>query len=359
MQPSAFLRAGHLPMLIARRLLRDAGHLERRPAARQGAHRAQPVGARERAAQPQIRRHGGDVVDGIAVEALLHESRVTLLYRVRDLQSGERLVLKTLAPGADPEAMGALIDEEWLARRVTAHYFPQVVPRASRSDLCYLMSWHEGTTLGERLAGGHRFTTAECVQLGMRLAKGIAALHRLAIVHRDIKPENLHLGSEGGLRIRDLGVAASDGADFAEINNPGTPSYMAPELFAGEAASAAADIYACGVTLYHLLTRKYPYGEIEPFQRPRFGDPVPPTRYRPDVPGGLEAILLKACARDAKDRFETIDELLLALEHGASKPLAMPRRLPLARRNPSVALKVVPALSVVLNIVLLDLCVVH
>jgi protein phosphatase len=299
------------------------------------------------------RLRAGDEIDGLRVEALLHDSRVTLLYRVLDASSGERMVLKTLRPGADPEAISALVHEEWLARRVTSHYLPQVVVWPNRAQLYYLMTWHEGATVAQRLESGHRYSSAEAVGIGIRLLKGVCALHRLAIVHRDIKPENLHCGTDGRIRILDLGVAAADGADFAEINNPGTPSYMAPELFQGERASESSDLYACGVTLYYMLTRKYPYGEIEPFQRARFGDPLPPTRYRPDIPGWLEALILRACARDRVDRFETAEEMLLALEHGASRPLAMPRKLPLARREPERLLKIVLAGSIVLNLALL------
>ena len=297
----------------------------------------------------------GDQLDGLRIDEVLHESRVTLLYRVTLLATGEQLVMKTLHAGADDEACAALIHEEWIARRVTAHYFPQVVTHDARAHLYYLMSWHEGATLAAQLAHGHRYSPAETVQVGMRLLKAVAALHRLSIVHRDIKPENLHAGGDGRLRVLDLGVAASDGHDFSEINNPGTPSYMAPELLAGETASESTDLYACGVTLYHLMTRKYPYGEVEPFQHPKFGDPLPPTRYRPEIPGWLEAVLLKACARDAKDRFETAEEFLLALERGAARPLAAPRRMPLAQRDPQLLLKLIAAGSLVANLLLLYL----
>jgi len=130
---------------------------------------------------------------------------------------------------------------------------------------------------------------------------------------------------------------------------------MAPELFAGTKAGESSDLYACGVTLYELLTHKYPYGEVEPFQRPRFGEPAPPTRHRPDTPAWLETVLLKACARDPKDRFETADEFLLALEHGAHRPLSTPRRTPLVARNPGLALKIVAGISLAINLVLLFL----
>lgn len=298
----------------------------------------------------------GQALDGLSVEEVLHESRVTLLYRVKNA-AGEPLVLKTLRPeAADEEARNALLHEEWLARRTTSHYFPQVVAQEAhepRAHLYYLMSWHAGETLKAMLARGHRFSIAEVAQIGLRLLKGIAALHRMGIVHRDIKPDNVHLGQDGTLRILDLGVAASDGVDLHEINNPGTPSYMAPELFAGQPASPQSDLYAAGVTLYELLTRKYPYGEVEPFQRPKFGEPVTPLRYRPDLPQWLEAVLLKGVAREPKERFETAEEFLLALERGAQRPLALPRRMPLLQRDPQLALKLLAVASFALNILLL------
>ena len=221
------------------------------------------------------------------------------------------------------------------ARRVPGQGFPRIVDHPPRAHLYYLMSWHPGETLRAALARGHRYATHELVGIGRELLRHVGALHRLGIVHRDLKPDNIHVDRDGQLRLLDLGVAASDGDDLREINNPGTPSYMAPELFGDTAqADAGTDLYACGVTLYELLTRKYPYGEIEAFQRPRFGAPVAPTRYRPDTPAWLEAVLLKACARDAKDRFETAEEFRLELERGAERPLAIHGNRPLPSLRP-------------------------
>lgn len=298
----------------------------------------------------------GQEIDGLRIEEVLHDSRVTLLYRVRDSASGQSLVLKTLLPEAgDDEARAALVREEWLARRVPGKGFPHVIDHPGRSHLYYLMSWHEGTTLKAKLVRGHRFAPHELVELGSALLRIVASLHRLGIVHRDIKPDNLHLDRNGELRLLDLGVAASDGEDLREINNPGTPSYMAPQLFAGEVANESSDLYACGVTLYELLTRKYPYGEVEPFQHPRFTEPVPPTRYRPDTPAWLENLLLKACAREAKDRFETAEEFQLALERGAHRPLEARRRAPLIETRPLLVFKILLAASLLANLVLLFL----
>ena len=297
----------------------------------------------------------GQELDGLEVEEVLHDSRVTQLYRVRDKKSGQRLVLKTLRPecAGDNEEISAFVMEEWRAKRVVSPFFPQIVPSDERSCLYFLMTWHEGASLQQMLDADHHFTVAEVVQHGVRLLKGIGALHRLEIAHRDIKPANIHLGQDGRLRILDLGVAVSSGENAANEGNPGTPSFMAPELFDGVPAGVAHDLYAAGVTLYHLLTRKYPYGEIEPFQHPKFGEPVPPTRWRPEVPSWVENILLKAVAKDSAQRFETAEEFLLALERGAARPVAAPTRVPLAERNPLMLWKVIAAISIAGNLVLL------
>ncbi|TAJ80203.1 MAG: bifunctional protein-serine/threonine kinase/phosphatase [Gallionellaceae bacterium] len=277
----------------------------------------------------------GAQLDDFEVLELLHESRASLLYKVKNLSNGQACVLKTLQPllADDTESCNGLLNEEWLGKRVVSHYFPQVLPVPSerRSCLYYVMNWHAGATLQQKLDVGQHFSAADVGGIGLHLAKGLGALHRLNIIHRDIKPANLHQGDDGKLRILDLGVALSPGTNGAQtVGNPGTPSYMAPELFSGAAASAQCDLYAAGVTLYHLLTRHYPYGEIEPFQHPRFGNPVPPTRYRPDIPQWLENIILKAVASDLSVRFETAEEMVLALEIGERKPILPPPRIPLA-----------------------------
>ena len=305
----------------------------------------------------------GEQLDDFEVLELLYESRASLLYKVKNLANGQVCVLKTLQPllADDAESCNGLLNEEWLGKRVVSRYFAQVLPVAAerRSCLYYVMSWHPGATLQQKLDIGQHFPAAEVGNIGIRVAKGLGALHRLNIVHRDIKPANLHQGDDGKLRILDLGVALNpSSSNTATATNPGTPSFMAPELFRGETANAQSDLYAAGVTLYHLLTRHYPYGEIEPFQRPRFGDLVPPTRYRPDIPQWLENIILKAVARDPSLRFETAEEMLLALEIGERKPLLTPSREPLAERDPLLMWQGIALLSILANVLLMYLLIV-
>lgn len=303
----------------------------------------------------------GHKLDGLEVEEILHDSRETILYRVKNSKTGQIMVLKTLQPGmeTDTAACSSLIMEEWRAKRIVSKHFPQIIPALDKSCLYYLMTWCPGATLESRLEVGQHFTIGEVVQLGISMLKAISSLHRLDIIHRDIKTDNIHLGHDGILRVLDLGVAISTGehgdglATGQTISQAGTPSYMAPELFQGEQPTKGFDLYAVGVTLYRLLTRHYPYGEIEPFQTPNFGDPQRPTRWRPELPGWLENIILKSVARDAANRFETAEEFLLALERGESRPLAAPKRQPLAQRNPLVFWKTLSLILLITNLVLL------
>ncbi|MEQ1662575.1 MAG: bifunctional protein-serine/threonine kinase/phosphatase [Thiobacillus sp.] len=299
----------------------------------------------------------GARLDDFIIEAELHSGRDTLLYRARHETTGQRWALKTLQPilGGDTDAACRLLAEEWFLKRVHSHYFPDVLPLPGRNFLYFAVRYFEGSSLQQKLDAGVHFSPVETVTLAIRVLKGLSALHRLDIVHRDLKPANLHVDADGKLRLLDLGVARCPTLDAREENaQPGTPSYMAPELFEGSEASARTDLYALGVTLYHLLTRKYPYGEIEPFQYPKFGEPVPPVRFRPDLPPWLESVLLKAVARDPAQRFETAEEMLLALERGEANPL-LRRRTPLIERSAAGAWPLVAGVSLIFNLLLVYL----
>lgn len=305
----------------------------------------------------------GQIVDGYQIDAVIHSSQATVLYRVIDPKTQRKLVLKTLQPdrAADAHERSAFAHEEWLAKRVVARFFPQVITPDQKSYLYYLTTWHDGHNLQQALDAGEHFTVPDVLAHGAKLVRAVGALHRRSIIHRDIKPANIHLGDDGELRVLDLGVAQSglEAEDEVKALQAGTPSFLAPEQFTGAPPSRQTDVYATGVTLYLVLTRHYPYGEIEPFQRPRFGDPVPPTRYRPDIPLWLENLLLKAVARDPAERFETAEEFLLALERGATRPLSAPSAIPLVQRDPASLWRAVAAISLVLNLLLLYLVVVR
>jgi serine/threonine protein kinase len=195
-------------------------------------------------------------------------------------------------------------------------------------------------------------------------ARALGRLHRQCVIHRDIKPANLHQGEDGVLRLLDLGVALSGREPEAMRKlHAGTPSFINPEQWGFSAGStdgpeelpdAQSDLFALGVTLYQLLTARLPYGEVLPYQAGRYyRDPVAPSRVNPVVPIWLDHIVLKAVARDKRRRFETAEELLLALERGASRPLTAPQGTPLIERDPVMLWKLLLGVSVLVNVLLI------
>ncbi len=298
----------------------------------------------------------GQTFEGWQVEGILGQSQQSLLYRVRDAQQ-QPWLLKTL-PSAlrdDHQAGQALLSEEWFLKRVAGRHFPEVHAASQRQHLYYVMREYSGSTLAELHERVATLPLAQWLDLAERLLRAVGILHRRQILHRDIKPENLLLGDDGELRLLDFGLAYCPGlSEDQACALPGTPSYIAPEAFRGDPPTPQQDLYAVGVTLYYLLTGHYPYGEIEAFQRPRFGVPVSASRYRPDLPEWIAQSLERAVAAAPDQRFETAEEWLLLLEQGERRSLSV-RPRPLLEREPLKVWRTLALVSLLVNLVLLFL----
>ncbi|GLO21542.1 TPA: bifunctional protein-serine/threonine kinase/phosphatase [Pseudomonas putida] len=296
----------------------------------------------------------GQVIDGWLTEQLLSHSRQSLVYRVRDGQ-GQAWLLKTLpaAREQEPKAAQGLLLEEWFLRRVAGRHFPELHAASQRQHLYYVMREYPGQTLATLLAEHGPLPLPQWLEMARQLLQAVGVLHRRNLLHRDIKPDNLHLGSDGQLRLLDFGLAYCPGLSEDPLHDvPGTPSYLAPEAFDGQPPSPRQDLYAVGVTLYRLLTGHYPYGEVEAFQRPRFGQPVNAARYRPDLPEWLQHNLQQAVAADPAQRFETAEHWLLLLERGDRQELPT-RPRPLLEREPLKVWRTLALLSLLFNLILL------
>lgn len=296
----------------------------------------------------------GQSIDGWQVDSVLAHSRQSLLYRVRDPQQHTWL-LKTLPAAREQEAgaLQGLLMEEWFLRRVAGRHFPEVHPASQRQHLYYLMREYPGQSLAALFARHGPLPLTQWLELARQLLQAVGVLHRRNLLHRDIKPENLHLGDDGQLRVLDFGLAYCPGlCEDRPCELPGTPSFIAPEAFDGHPPSPRQDLYAVGVSLYFLLTGHYPFGEIEAFQRPRFGTPISAARYRPDLPDWLQRNLEHAVAVDPAQRFETAEQWLLLLEQGDRQVLD-PRPRPLLEREPLKVWRGLALLSLLINLVLL------
>jgi len=302
----------------------------------------------------------GASFDGFRIERVLSEGRYAILLVAEDSEDGSKVVLKFPRQGALSERAIrlAFARELLLAQRVASPFVLAAHPvRPERQTALYCVQpLLDGETMAQKLAGGLPSLKLG-VEQAIRLTRAVAALHRLEVVHRDIKPDNVMLTRDGGLRLIDLGVARLPRVeDFHGDEIPGTPGFMAPEQFAGNAGDALTDQFALGVTLYRWLTGHWPFGEQEAFQRPRFGRPVPPSSYRAEIPSWLDDAILTAIQPNREARFADVIDLLRALERGGSLEVRPRRPQPLIERHPvafwqavSAGLALALALSLILH----------
>ena len=283
---------------------------------------------------------GGETIDGFVLKVLLSEGRYTRLFGAEDEVEGGEVALKFPKPlvASVDTYRAAFVREAWVGARVTSPWLGHVIelPPGRQSCLYTVMPLYQGELLETRLTRRPTLGLEEGRNIATLLARAAAALHRAGIIHRDIKPDNVILEREGSLKLIDLGVVRVRGMeDFPPQDIPGTPAYMAPEMFDGEAGNEATDIYALGVTMFRAFTGEFPYGNADATGRPRRDRPTPLSALRPDLPAWLQAALGRAIARDPADRFRDMAEFAVEMEAGPARaPLEPPRPRTLLERNP-------------------------
>jgi len=294
----------------------------------------------------------GQSIDGFVVERELASGRHAVLLVATDSEDGARVVLKF--PRREVLSERALrlafARELLLGSRAISPYVLAAHPvRPDRQSALYgVQPLLDGETMAARMERGLPGLKGG-IDVAIALTRAVAALHRLDVIHRDIKPENVMLAPDAksgkpGLKLIDLGVARLPRVeDFRADEIPGTPGYMAPEQFGGNAGDTLTDQFALGVTLYRWFTGKWPYGEQEAFQRPRFGKALPPSRHRPEIPSWLDDAILTAIEPDPGARFGDAIELLRKLEGGGAREVGPRRKLPIAARNPELFWQVTSA----------------
>jgi len=296
----------------------------------------------------------GELVDDYQLTEMLGDGPYTRVFRADDRIEQRSVILKfpKSRPGLDAMLRTALLRETWIASHIRSPFVTEAIePPAERRSCIYgVLPDYSGETLERRLLRRPPVTLAAGLDMAIKLAKAIAALHRAGVVHRDIKPDNVILQPDGGLKLIDLGVARLPQLEDDEpAVAPGTPSYMAPELFTGTKAGESTDIFALGVTVYRLFAGgAYPYGEIPPFSQPRFTRMTPLARHRPDLPAWLDHVLARAVAVDPRARFADTIEFAFELEHGSLRALPLSvAHTPLYQRNPVRFWQVVSALLLI------------
>lgn len=264
----------------------------------------------------------GDCIDDFRLQSILFDSRYSRLFIAWDDIESREVVLKFPHPRLAHEHAHrqAFAREAWITTRVHSPWVIEMIdlPPGRQSQLYSVSPKYDGITLEQRLLQDRQVGLEEGIEIGVNIIKAVYTLNRLRIIHRDIKPENIMLLKSGGLKLLDLGVARLPGVqDDADQGAPGTPSFMAPELFSGAAGDERSEVYALGVTLYSMFSRgQYPYGEVEAFSRPRLTKYTPLTNYRPDLPAWLDIVLAHATEINPEKRISDSMELSFELENG-------------------------------------------
>ncbi|MCC6995189.1 MAG: protein kinase [Deltaproteobacteria bacterium] len=207
-----------------------------------------------------------------------------------------------------------------------------------------VMEYLDGESLAARIERGVRFPVEIIVDLGRQIAAAVGAAHARGIVHRDLKPDNIFLlrdDVDGGFKVKvlDFGIAKlGDDATRSWRTKTGTvmgtPLYMSPEQCrdAGE-VDARADVYSLGCILYEMACGRPPFDGATPADvlvAHLKGVLVPPRVRRPDLPRELDAVLQRALAREAGQRYQSMEELSRELERcGAGGRAVLPEAIPL------------------------------
>ena len=235
------------------------------------------------------------------------------LYQVADALVGERVVLKLLRPSSAraAQAVQRFRAEVQLARKITHAHVCRIYDAGVYASLPYCtMELLEGETLKTLLERAVRLLEAEAVELARQITAGLVAAHRAGVVHRNLTSDAIVLartpGEPSRLRavITDFGVAGA------------VHPYMAPELLEGREIGPATDIYAVGALLYEMVTGQLPFGAANPVTAARLRlvqAPVPPRVLLPAIDPRLDRVVLRCLERSPADRYESADELGLAL----------------------------------------------
>ena len=213
---------------------------------------------------------------------------------------------------------GMFLNEAALVGKLNHPHIVQIYDAVVEDEYSYIvMEYVEGGTLEKFCQPASLLESREVAEIVFKCVRALAFAQTLGLTHRDLKPGNIlhHEGTD--IKIADFGAAINRVSDRTIITNVGSPAYMAPELVTGAAqASHLTDIYALGVVMYYLLTGRLPFTgatTMSVIYQIVNTDPEPPSRHRPDISPQLDAIVMRAIAKDPAKRYPTWEEFGQAL----------------------------------------------
>ena len=249
---------------------------------------------------PIIKPKLNQEIDGFKIVKIFNENTVL------GIKKGKKYVLKfaPLEAKDDEKILDLYVKEAINAVRLKSGFFPKAVIPKNRTARYYVLEYVEGET-------PKKLSIDEAAELFKTLLRMSQYLLKYDLVHGDIKPENI-VKTQKDFKIIDFGNIAEI---FSVSNRAGTASFLAPERFEGAPVCEGSEIFSIGVAIYKLLTGKFPYKEIEPFQTPKFKFPVPPKKLNPNIPEWLNSVILKSIEIDKERRYQHYSEVLYDLSN--------------------------------------------
>ncbi|MFN7955109.1 MAG: serine/threonine-protein kinase [bacterium] len=254
------------------------------------------------------------------IQAIIGRGGMGTVYRARDRHLEEVVALKLILPQLVP--MGGILDrfkhETRLARQLSHPNIIKVYDLGQHEDVTYLsMEYLEGTDLRHVIADEGPLPIPRAIEIARQICAGLAFAHESGVIHRDIKPHNIFLNKRGRVKLLDFGLAKAIDVSQVSLSGQaiGTPAYMSPEQAVaqdGQPVDHRTDLYSLGVVLFQLFTGQVPFrgtSAIEVALAHVQRQPPRPRELRPDIPQHIEAIVLKAMAKDRDYRYSSALEI--------------------------------------------------
>jgi eukaryotic-like serine/threonine-protein kinase len=297
------------------------------------------------AKEPNNDRLAEDLAGRYAIERLVAVGGMGRVFQARRLSDGHKVAIKVLqARLARDQRCRRLMRREAHALMIAEH--PHVVKLIehgeTRSGLPYLvLEWLPGRTLHSLVAEEAPLPAGRIEHIFTQLLATLADLHARGVVHADLKPENVMLvrGKDGREEVVlfDFGVSSVGKEHFAFPGEVcGTPGYLAPEILCGSPPTKSSDLYAAAIVLFEMLTGRMPFRGTAPaalLLEQMYEPPPRPSRYWGAGSGPWDALLTRALAPDASDRFLDAPSLRAAFELVLAKAPPRPATAPTSRRS--------------------------
>jgi serine/threonine-protein kinase len=238
------------------------------------------------------------------------------VYLAEDQELGRRVALKLLNErhANDEQFVERFRREAQSAAGLNHPNIVSVFDRGQAEGTYYIaMEYLDGRTLKDLLVRNGPPPIPIAIDYARQILSALAFAHRNGVVHRDIKPHNIVVGGDGRLKVTDFGIARTGSSQMTEAGSiVGTAQYLSPEQARGAPVDQRSDIYSLGIVLYEMLTGEVPYtGEapVEIAMKHLSSIPEPPSTIRPEVPHDLDAVVMRALAKDPEQRYATAEEM--------------------------------------------------